>query len=436
MAIYSPIWKDIFYETTADTLSYYIKIEDEYADSGGDVIFRGKAIKMPNADTLRININKICQNHLAQNDPFGAKKEPEIVEDWELITENFDRTKEISKIQFGIRLIGDYRRDWGMFSESPNINLDRQSKETSTTADKGFGTYHKFNTTIFNSGDWGELYNDFTHSSNNPIVITHLPDKGVEDLAHYYELDLSGHTLYWGGAESPEYFYDTYRVRIKVLTKHPKPVSWTKKHPNAFTEFRLYKDDGTLLEVYYLLYDWSYTEWEGGTGYKRLSNPINNKYAPNQYVLNTYYLDREVQTEGDFTEPTTCADYALYYCNSHGGWDSYALDGFVKKTDNVTEHSYNKSFDNTTINFERGRYISEIETSYEIHTSWLTDKQAEIFTKELLESNMVYLHNLKEDKIIPVIITTTECAYKTHKTERGLVSYVFNITESQSKQRR
>lgn len=55
--IYSPIWKDTFYESTENTLIYKIKV-------GVEIIFVGKAYKYPNATTLKINMSNICRDYL------------------------------------------------------------------------------------------------------------------------------------------------------------------------------------------------------------------------------------------------------------------------------------------------------------------------------------------------------------------------------------
>lgn len=131
-----------------------------------------------------------------------------------------------------------------------------------------------------------------------------------------------------------------------------------------------------------------------------------------------------------------CGDMALYYLNSKGGWDAFLIEGNIKKTDNYSIYEYNKSFNNNTINFERDRYLNEIETEYELHTGWLTDSQAANLTKNLLGSNKVYAHNLVENKIFPVVITNSSAEYKTYKNEQKLISYTINIVESQGKVRR
>ena len=57
---YNSIWSDTYYTTTADTLTYQILLDDR-------VIYSGKAVMMPGADELRININKVCRNYLSQD---------------------------------------------------------------------------------------------------------------------------------------------------------------------------------------------------------------------------------------------------------------------------------------------------------------------------------------------------------------------------------
>lgn len=56
----APIWKDTYYTSTANSVTYRIELE-------GEVIFSGKAYKFPGADNVRININKICSNYLTSD---------------------------------------------------------------------------------------------------------------------------------------------------------------------------------------------------------------------------------------------------------------------------------------------------------------------------------------------------------------------------------
>ena len=53
----APIWKDTYYTTTAATANYSILLN-------GGIIFSGKAVRYPDAENLKININKVCRNYL------------------------------------------------------------------------------------------------------------------------------------------------------------------------------------------------------------------------------------------------------------------------------------------------------------------------------------------------------------------------------------
>lgn len=108
----------------------------------------------------------------------------------------------------------------------------------------------------------------------------------------------------------------------------------------------------------------------------------------------------------------TCYDYCLYYCNAVGGWDSLLIKGNTKKTDKINSQYYDRSFNNTTVQFEKKKYVNIITPTYTLYTDWFTDEEQSKFY-HLLESTEVYLHNLITDKIEPVNITNNTCEYKT-----------------------
>lgn len=55
--IIAPIWEDTYYTTTSSPTIYRLALD-------GRTVFSGKAIKYPGAETLEINVNRICQNYL------------------------------------------------------------------------------------------------------------------------------------------------------------------------------------------------------------------------------------------------------------------------------------------------------------------------------------------------------------------------------------
>lgn len=212
---------------------------------------------------------------------------------------------------------------------------------------------------------------------------------------------------------------------------------------DALKTFGLYTTDasgseGTKLAEFEFIYDWSYEENDYSQS-RSLSKPINGHYTTNMLLFDTWYDadTKEVNIVDDDKNVKTaaCGDYAIYYANAFGGWDAFLLEGNCKKTDKITNHKYNKSYDNTTLDFESGRYISEIKTSYELTTHFLSDDEAENLCKNLLGTNNAYLHNLKTDKIMPIVMTNTQNVYKTYKTN-GMVSYTITCEESQTKIRK
>ena len=132
----------------------------------------------------------------------------------------------------------------------------------------------------------------------------------------------------------------------------------------------------------------------------------------------------------------TCYDYCLYYVNAYGGWDSLLVKGNVKKSDAITPQYYKQSFNNTTTEFERTKYANLITTSYELNTDWFNDDEQSRL-HHLIESTEVYLHDLKDDIIMPVNITNSSCEYKTF-TNNGKKKWnnKINVEVAQTKIRR
>ena len=130
-----------------------------------------------------------------------------------------------------------------------------------------------------------------------------------------------------------------------------------------------------------------------------------------------------------------CGDAALYYLNSRGGYDAFLLEGKVARTDKYTQGDYYKAYDNTTIEFGRTRYITEITPSWELHTGFLSDEQAERLVRNLFPSTRVWLHLLDTDEYYPVVITDTSAEYKKYRGEQ-LVQYTIKVDGSQTADRR
>lgn len=126
-------------------------------------------------------------------------------------------------------------------------------------------------------------------------------------------------------------------------------------------------------------------------------------------------------------------NYQLIYKNLNGGYDSLFLEGNDLKKDTMTNYHINKSFSNKRRDYEIKHYLKDITRKYELHTGWFTDAQAEKM-QNLFESTQIYLNNINENKIIPVIITNTEFVFKTYSNQNHtMVNYDLSVSESQTR---
>ena len=211
----------------------------------------------------------------------------------------------------------------------------------------------------------------------------------------------------------------------------------TYEHPYSYVEFNLINvQNGTVLGTYGFVYDWSYEGWDGNN--RTVSNPINGHTMAGMYSFNSNFngtVSGITTQVGTVLTGNSCGEIALYYKNRKGGWDAFLIEGTWTKKDEYTKYTYNRSFNNNTLEFENGTYHSQIVTSYVLNTGWLNDQQSDNLAFNLLSSNEVYLHNLCEDKVYPVVITDNSATYKTYKNNsRKLVNYQINVEESQRKE--
>lgn len=207
----------------------------------------------------------------------------------------------------------------------------------------------------------------------------------------------------------------------------------TYTHDNAFKTFILKDISGNTLETYKFLYDWSYDDYFTGQTCN-LNKYINNQYAYGQLIFTTDFNGESVTTTVRKSDGNACGEYAIYYLNRYGGWDSFLIEGNVIKKDVYEKYYTNKSFNNTQLDFERKVYNNQITTKYELNTSWLTDSESDKLAFNLLSSNSAYLHNLVKDEIKPIVINNTETEYKKFINGKKLNRYKIEVENSQSTQ--
>ena len=127
--------------------------------------------------------------------------------------------------------------------------------------------------------------------------------------------------------------------------------------------------------------------------------------------------------------------YCLYYVNSRGGWDSVLVDGVATQTDKYDRETYTQNYRTPSISRGVIEYRNNITESWTLYLRSLGDSRNKLF-HNLYESTNVYLHDLEEDRIVPVIITSREMQYKTRKNQgKKLYSYEITVESSQRKLR-
>lgn len=197
--------------------------------------------------------------------------------------------------------------------------------------------------------------------------------------------------------------------------------------PNAVKTFHLYNSANTELASYQFINDWSY-----GTYSADLGHPINNKCATGMFcfkgsVSNGNVVINHKKNSGNGYTVSGCGEYAIYYSNLYGGYDSFLIEGKVVESKDMEHYGYAHSINNNNIAREKNRYQTNINLKWAVSTSWLTDEQSKVLYDNLLTSNNIYLHNLITNKIYPVHITDTTATKKEFQNERKLISYTLNL---------
>lgn len=205
-----PVWRDTFYTTDADELIYSIRID-------GEPIFHAKAYKMPNADELQININKICANYLyADITPLmeSVRDSHGFIDDFS-IAGNI-KTFTLNDVNGNILATYKFIKDW---------SYERKSSITSNRSIPINGHYTDNMLTLYSEVETGDFY------LNTDSRYYHTPVCGAR-YALYYENAYGG--------------FDSFLIEGKVIhkdaiTSHNYSSSFV--NTSASHEMRRYIDE-------------------------------------------------------------------------------------------------------------------------------------------------------------------------------------------------
>lgn len=138
----------------------------------------------------------------------------------------------------------------------------------------------------------------------------------------------------------------------------------------------------------------------------------------------------------EYVPKCTKANYVLHYVNRYGQVCWMLFSGKQIKSDKITSSKFVQAYDNNyRYNFENVVYQNKVEESWQLTTSYLTDKQSEDLT-DLYSSPIVFLEDLNADNtdnIIAVTVETKSVDYKNYKNQGKFFTHTIKVQNAQNK---
>lgn len=275
----------------------------------------------------------------------------------------------------------------------------------------------------------------------------------AEDSPFEYTLELENGTVVFRGrayaAPAERYIrininkiaQDYLRQSVPPLNQATAGATGSAVAEDGVHVFVLRDADGRVVGTYEFYYDWSYVDREEEYGVIALSEPINGKAVEGMVQLYSYILDGRLYNTYSKRNITGyqignyCTDYAIYYCNRNGGWDSYLPLGVCKRFDNYDRKNITMAYDAGSLGWGKKTYNNQITPSWEINTGWVNDSESDNLARNLLGSNQVFLHDLNTDTIYPVVLTDTQVQFKTFvNNNRKMINHTIRMEASQIQQ--
>lgn len=419
--VYNSIWSDTFYYTDKSPFTYTIRLD-------GEVIFAGRAYMFPDAEQTRVNINKVCENYLHQtelttldfidpSDVSAVTENPTVIRYFEL----WDEDEEALVETFCFLDCWDYDYRMSMYP------LKVLSNPIDDTVRPWMG---KFETKVF------ARLNDSEDKLVFAIDLNDIKDKLRDSYLNRMTMTLS----HGSSTSSESFFYYTPQTDYLTFATDVGQTQYQYHVPNDFTRQWSNLDDDPISNqmharvidnVMYLYseqaWDKMTLEWQPQSGQydeEYISATSGLSISPNSSYVYFYDIPHTFEAKTiiygiDDDDPRVtnqCINYVLYYVNARGGWDSFCIQGSGLKKENITAYTTDRSYNNNTMEFEQMRNVTEIQTVYELNTHYLTDEQSENLAKNLLGSNLVYLHDFTDGVVRPVVIQDKAVTYQTYQT--------------------
>ena len=404
--VYTTSSIDTFYtaDTSGQPLTYSIQSEES-----GDytVIYTGKAYPAPGNMNVEIPITTICRNYLDNRLP----------DNWTGLTE-YSNTNAVVHFQLtsGSTILEDYiiRYDNTQEPWSPNTASTEQVSDH-INGDLAQGMYYLnttistslsgMNTAISDEYTGGEVYiqannGKYLHPDGNnmtwsdtPITFTIDGDfpnsfrlKTTDDQRYIYTTIGDDYVMNGNSAGTSDYYKWKYQDHAIISV-----------------------GKSTSQDIYSI-------------------SPIldNNKVIVDSMTLPITFVP---------LNNTACGRYALYYLQPNGGWSQYLFTSpLSRRNDKIERLELKKASRSINLSFGRTNYVNRITRRWELVTGHITDEESWKIASYLIPSKQVYIHDLCEGFIEPVVIVDTDSDFKSYRNQKHK-KYSFTITVESSRER-
>lgn len=147
---------------------------------------------------------------------------------------------------------------------------------------------------------------------------------------------------------------------------------------------------------------------------------------PVKYETQSYYIDQTVQTCDDSTDSEI--DYTpIVFKNSRGGFDLFEFETIQELKTKRNYDSFVQPFNYTfkkTSEFEKV-FNLDYKKTYSLKTRIL-DNDEFVWLEDLIKSKKVYILNLNDNQLYPIIISDTDYGFKTNTDKQ--ISITFNYS--------
>lgn len=280
-----------------------------------------------------------------------------------------------------------------------------------------------------------------------------------------YEITNNGRTIYTGKAyKKPNSNYCYFKINKIIenyLEKSYNPDGGDIQNTGGVIKVEL-SIDNALYNSYWFVWNWDYvTEEIPSNQLVVLNRSINGKYASGgkmlATILNTYDTTKTINiggvnrsvgansittftlndTSGDkinigdisYDVVKNCIEYQLIYLNKIGGYDVVNLNGRTQIEDEFEGLEHVKTILNTSNYHEKNKWLNEVKRVFNGNIFWLNNEQAERL-QHLYSSIQVWLYDIKNDRMIPVVIEDKSIDYQNNKK---LISFNVRVSESKTK---